>query len=115
MQKTLDLSLELNTIAWNMYAAMALPGSALYKDAIESEHEMPSDYAGYSFHSYNTKPLPTDSLTPEEILSFRDRAFEIYHTNEDFLKKVEEKYGKIAKDNILKMTKIKLKRKILGD
>ena len=35
MQKTLDLSLELCTIAWNTYAVMDLPGSGLYKKAIE--------------------------------------------------------------------------------
>ena len=33
MQKTLDLSTELCTAGWNAYAAMALPGSNLYKDA----------------------------------------------------------------------------------
>ena len=35
MQKTLDLSLELCTIAWNAYAVMALPGSGLYKKAVD--------------------------------------------------------------------------------
>ena len=34
MQKTLNLSKELCTFGWNAYAAMALPGSKLYKDAI---------------------------------------------------------------------------------
>jgi hypothetical protein len=32
-----------------------------------------------------------------------------------FLKLIESKFGKIAADNILQMTKIKLKRKIKGD
>ena len=35
MQETLDLSIELNTLGWNAYAAMALPGSQLYRDAIK--------------------------------------------------------------------------------
>ena len=34
MQKTLDFSLELCTSGWNTYAAMALPGSQLYKNLI---------------------------------------------------------------------------------
>ena len=76
---------------------------------------MPENYAGYSFHEYNTQPLPTEHLTPGENLRFRDDAFTKYHTYPPFLEKIEEKYGKIAKDNIEKMTKIKLKRKILGD
>ena len=115
MQKTLDLSLQLNTIAWNAYAVMALPGSRLYKNAIEKGYRLPEDYTGYSFHSYNTLPLPTENLSPAQILAFRDKAFLTYHKNSSFLKRVEEKYGKISVDNINDMTKVKLKRKILGD
>tara|TARA_R110000824_G_scaffold400651_2_gene608695 strand:- start:6820 stop:8349 length:1530 start_codon:yes stop_codon:yes gene_type:complete len=115
MQKTHDLGKELNTIAWNAYAAMALPGSLLYREALDAGHELPSDYAGYSFHSYNTKPLPTEYLEPHEILRFRDEAWHDYHTSEKFLDRIEERYGTIARNNILEMTKIKLKRKILGD
>jgi|TARA_R110000824_G_scaffold395812_1_gene596794 anaerobic magnesium-protoporphyrin IX monomethyl ester cyclase len=115
MQKTLDLSLELNTIAWNAYAAMPLPGSQLYKNAVESGFDLPEDYAGYSFHAYTTKPLPTDSLTPEEILKFRDDAYLAYHTDAKFLNKVQDAYGSVAVKNIIENTKVKLKRKILGD
>jgi len=115
MKKTLDLSLELNTIAWNAYAAMPLPGSQLYKDAVDKGYDLPEDYAGYSFHAYTTKPLPTDSLKPEEILKFRDEAYLAYHTDEKFLDKVKNTYGDIAVNNIVENTKVKLKRKILGD
>lgn len=115
MQKTLDLSFQLNTIAWNAYAAMPLPGSQLYKNALENGIELPDDYAGFSFHAYNTQPLPTETLTPEQILKFRDEAYVKYHTHKPFLNKVKKEYGNIAVDNILKNTKIKLKRKILGD
>ena len=115
MQKTLDLSLELNTIAWNAYAAMPLPGSQLYKNAVDAGIDLPEDYAGYSFHAYTTKPLPTEDLTPEEILRFRDKAYLVYHNDKKFLEKVKNTYGDIAVDNIIKNTKVKLKRKILGD
>ena len=115
MRRTLDLSKELCSMAWNAYAAMPLPGSQLYKDAVESGIDLPEDYAGYSFHAYTTKPLPTDELSPEEILKFRDKAYLEYHTYKPFLDKVRNKYGDIAADNILENTKIKLKRKILGD
>ena len=115
MQKTLDLSLELNTIAWNAYAAMPLPGSQLYKNAVDAGIDLPEDYAGYSFHAYTTKPLPTKALTPEEILRFRDKAYLIYHNDKKFLEKVKNTYGDVAVDNIIKNTKVKLKRKILGD
>jgi len=69
----------------------------------------------FSFHAYNTQPLPTETLTPEQILKFRDEAYVKYHTHKPFLNKVKKEYGNIAVDNILKNTKIKLKRKILGD
>tara|TARA_R110002020_G_scaffold127977_3_gene286942 strand:- start:1003 stop:2535 length:1533 start_codon:yes stop_codon:yes gene_type:complete len=115
MQKTLDLSLEMNTIAWNAYAVMPLPGSQVYKDAVDRGFKLPEDYAGYSFHAYTTQPLPTDELTPEEILKFRDEAYLKYHTNPKFLEKVKAEYGDVAVNNILENTKIKLKRKILGD
>ena len=58
-------------------------------------------------------PLPTEKLTSKQILSFRDNAFHKYFTNDIFLKKIENKFGILARDNILKMTEIKLKRKIL--
>jgi hypothetical protein len=115
MQKTLELGLSLCTVAWNGYAAMALPGSTLYKNALEKNQQLPSDYTGYSFHSYDTIPLSTDHLTPEEILKFRDDAFQSYHTDKNFLEKIRGRYGEKAVKNIREMTKVKLKRKILGD
>jgi len=115
MQKTLDLSLELCTAGWNTYAAMALPGSQLYKTAILNGYKMPDSYTGFSFHAYDTQPMPTDTLSPAEILKFRDEAYTIYHTNPKFLDRIERLFGKEAADNIKEMAKIKLKRKILGD
>lgn len=115
MQKTLDLSLELCTMGWNAYPSMALPGSRLFKHALDTNFELPKTYSGYSFHAYDAVPLPTEYLTPAEILKFRDEAFLKYHTNKNFLDKVELKFGKMERANIEKMTKIKLKRKLLGD
>tara|TARA_B110000438_G_C15600936_1_gene557941 strand:+ start:12 stop:767 length:756 start_codon:yes stop_codon:yes gene_type:complete len=114
MKKTFDLSLELCTSGWNTYAAMALPGSQLYKKAIENKYKLPDDYEGYSFHSYETQPLPTDSLKPEEILEYRDTSYKNYHTYKPFLNKINKKFGKEALKNIENMTKVNLKRKILG-
>ena len=92
---------------------MALPGSELYKDALDKGHNLPENYEGYSFHSYNTIPLPTKSLEPFEILKFRDDAFKKYYSYEPFLDKIEKKFGAKARQNIIKMNKISLKRKIL--
>lgn len=115
MKKTFDLSLELCTSGWNTYAAMALPGSYLYKNAIEKGYKLPDSYSGYSFHSYNTQPLPTEYLLPEEVLAYRDECYIQYHNYKPFLDRIENKFGVIAKENIIKMASLRLKRKILGD
>ena len=113
MQKTLDLSIKLNTLGWNGYAATALPGSELYKIALDKGEKLPETYDAYSFHSYNTLPLSNENLTSAEILYFRDEAFLKYHTDENFLDKALKKFGKKSIDNIKKLTSIKLKRQIL--
>lgn len=115
MQETLNLSLELCTSGWNMYAAMALPGSQLYSRALEKGYPLPQDYAGYSFHSYDTLPMPTEHLSASEVLSFRDQAFTAYHTNQRFLDRIGQKFGSKAVQNIDEMTKLNLKRRIVED
>ena len=115
IEKTFNLSLELCTAGWNTYPAMALPGSQLYKDSIEKNVKLPETYEGYSFHSYETLPLPTETLSPKEIVSLRDEAFIKYHTNKNFLELIKKKFGLQAANNIIEMTKTKLKRKIKGD
>jgi radical SAM superfamily enzyme YgiQ (UPF0313 family) len=113
MQKTLELSKELCTFGWNAYAAMALPGSQLYKNAIINGTPLPTTYEGYSFHGYDTLSLPTNTLTSAEVLAFRDKAFDEYHSYAPFQERVKAKFGQVAVDNINEMLKVKLKRKIL--
>ena len=115
VKKTFDLSLELCTAGWNTYGAMALPGSFLYKKALDEGKQLPDTYEGFSFHSYETLPLSTEKLSAKEIITLRDEAFNQYHNHKPFLNLIEKKFGKEAAKNIVDMTKIKLKRKIKGD
>ena len=115
MQDTLDLSIELCTSGWNAYAAMALPGSQLYADAVAKGHKLPQNYSGYSFHSYDSVCSQTDSLEPWQILKFRDEAFNKYHLNEKFLDRIKNKYGQKQADNIKEMCGIKLKRILIDE
>jgi radical SAM superfamily enzyme YgiQ (UPF0313 family) len=115
MEATLKLSLELCTSGWNMYAAMALPGSQLYKRALEKNYQLPDDYDGFSFHSVNTVPMPTEHLTAAEVLQFRDMAFTNYHRNEAFLTRIMNQYGPTAVESIKQMTKVEIKRKIVEE
>ena len=41
IKKTFELSLDLCTTGWNTYAAMALPGSQLYKEALKNNYDLP--------------------------------------------------------------------------
>ena len=113
MNRTLQLSLELCTTAWNGYPAMALPGSQLYKEARKKGYELPATYAGYSFLGYDTVPLPTDHLTPAQVLEFRDHAFVTYHSAPRFQEKVRRRFGSKALENINKMLEVKIQRRLL--
>jgi anaerobic magnesium-protoporphyrin IX monomethyl ester cyclase len=115
MQETLDLALELNCEHANFYAAMALPGSPLYKEAVENNWELPQTFDEFAFLSYDCKPLRTKSLTGAEVLKFRDEAWHKYFSHEPFLNLIENKFGIQSRKNIEAMSQIKLKRKILGD
>ncbi len=115
IKKTFDLSVELCTSGWNTYAAMALPGSLLYKQAVEKGLELPKSYSGYSFHAYDTVCLPTEKLKAWQILKLRDEAFINYHTNPKFLERIKTRFGNKAEQNIKEMSKIKLTRKIVEE
>tara|TARA_R110000824_G_scaffold87273_3_gene215223 strand:- start:1252 stop:2772 length:1521 start_codon:yes stop_codon:yes gene_type:complete len=115
MQATLDFALENKTEMTNMYCAMAYPGSPLHLTAKKKGWKLPETYAGYSQHSYETLNLSNDNLSAKQILAFRDNAWMTYHTDPSYLKLLEDKFGPKAKENVEKSTKIKLKRKLLGE
>jgi hypothetical protein len=99
----------------NVYAAMALPGSQLYKTATENGYQLPAEYTGYSFHSYDTLPMQTEHLTAAEILKFRDNFYIKYHSASKFQERLLLKFGEVAVNNVNKSLKIVLRRKILED
>jgi len=115
MQDTLDMSMELNCEFANFYSAMAYPGSKLFLDALNEGSQLPETYVGYSQHSYETTPLDTKHISAAEVLKFRDEAFTKYYKNEQYLDMIEHKFGLGTRQDIEKMTEIKLKRKLLGD
>ncbi len=115
MQQTLDLALELNTEMANMYPCQALPGSPIYRQALRNGWKLPDSYAGYAFLSYECEPLATRHVGAAEVLRFRDDAFHTYFTNPAYLALVERRFGAQQRANVEDMTKIRLKRKLLGD
>ena len=115
MQSTLDFAMETMSPMVNFYCAMAYPGSPLHIMAKKKGWKLPKNYSGYSQHAYDTLNLSNDNLTSKEILAFRDKAWNDYHTNPKYLKSLEDRFGLHARKNVEDMTKIKLKRKLLGD
>ena len=112
---TYSFAEETNSEMVNFYCAMAYPGSPLHLDAKKRKMQLPSTYSGYSQHSYDTQNLPSNTLSAKIILKFRDEAWTKYHTNSKYLSLIKKKFGLKAVENIKNMTKIKLKRKLLGD
>jgi radical SAM superfamily enzyme YgiQ (UPF0313 family) len=116
MRATLDLALELNTEWANFYCAMAYPGSPLYTFAKEKRWPLPDDaegpgWIGYSQHAYDTLPLPTDSLTAAQVLDFRDRAFQDYFKNTNYLAMLKGTFGSRVVTHVQEMCDRKVHRR----
>jgi len=94
---------------------MALPGSPLYLEAKKNNWELPQTFDEFAFLSYDCKPLRTKCLSGAEVLRFRDEAWQKYFTHKPFLELVENKFGIQSRQNVEEMSKINLKRKVLGD
>ncbi len=115
MNETLDLAIELNCEHTNFYPAQALPGSPLYLFAKQQNWDIPKKYEEFAFLSYECKPLRTKHLSALEVLKFRDDAWHKVFADTNFLNLVDKQFGALAKKNVEDMSKIRLKRKILGD
>jgi len=113
MQETVALAMELNAEHTNLYPCMALPGSPLYRIAVEQGTQLPADFSGYSFHSYECVPLPTKHCTAGQVLEIRDRAWLTTTLNPDYLALVAEKFGAAQVASIQKQAGIPLKRRLL--
>jgi radical SAM superfamily enzyme YgiQ (UPF0313 family) len=120
MQEALNLAIELLPEFPSFFAAMAPPGSDLYNEAKKKGIPLPDDeggpgWIGYSQQGYEFLPLPTEKLSAADVLAFRDYAFEVYFKNPRYLSYIESRFGKEAREHVELMTRIRLKRKILGD
>lgn len=106
-----------NNFEWiNIYPAYAYPGTPLYDEYIEKKYiEEPKSWESYSLYGYEGSALPTKYLSPAEVLKFRDDVFTEYFTSPSYLKMIEAKFGAKTKSHIMDMTKVRLKRRVLGD
>jgi anaerobic magnesium-protoporphyrin IX monomethyl ester cyclase len=107
MQETLALAMELCTEWANFFIAMPYPGTEMYQKADQSQ--LPEEWEQYGFFAPNAKPLPTKTLTSEQIIQFRDAAFYLYYSNERYQNMIEEQFGK--KQYIQEMLQRRIGRK----
>ncbi|MGD9849836.1 MAG: radical SAM protein [Nitrospirales bacterium] len=116
MEETLSLAMELNAEWANFYCAMAYPGSPLHRLARQEGWALPEDpggpgWLGYSQHSYDTLPLPTETLTATEVLDFRDAAFTKYFTSPSYLTLLDGKFGERVRRHVEDMTAHTIRRR----
>lgn len=116
MRSTEILAHEINAEWANMYCAMPYPGSALHRIAGEHGWQRPEDpggpgWIGYSQHSYNSMPLPTETLPYTAVLDFRDAAFLRYYARGEYLKMLSLKFGFNAVEDVAKMLSMGMPRR----
>lgn len=115
MRDTLDLAKTLNCEFANFYSAMAYPGSPLYGMAVANGWALPESWSGFSQHSYDCQPLPTEKLSAAEVLKFRDDAFHEYFANQRYLDMVTQRFGWDTRKHIQEMARTRLSRKIVDE
>jgi len=115
MQETLELAKELNCEYTNFYVAMAYPGSKLYEQAALGNLPLADSWLGYSQFNYETQPLPTKYLSPDEILRFRDNAFVEFYNGSHYQDMILDKFGAETLQHIKDMLKHRLKRRLLEE
>ncbi|MBL8723517.1 MAG: cobalamin-dependent protein [Planctomycetes bacterium] len=93
MRQTLDFAKQLNTEFANFFAAMAYPGSQLYREALQRGWPLPAGWDGYSQHSKSCLPLPTRHVDGPTVLAFRDAAFQEYFRNKAYRSHAERTFG----------------------
>ena len=117
MQTTLTLAEQLNTEWANFYCAMAYPGSPLHRIAQKKGWRLPEDpgghgWIGYAQHAYEALPLPTETLTYQEVLDFRDDAHLRYFSRPEYLSMIDSKFRHTARRDVEQMLALgKPKRK----
>lgn len=114
MKETLRLAEELNCQYSNFYVTMAYPGSLLYEDSLARGIRLPETWGGFSQFSPDTVPLPTKYLKPEEVLRFRDEAFQSYHSSSRYLSMIRERFGDGTVRHIEGMLQYRLPRRLLS-
>lgn len=112
MQQTYDLALECMPDFANFYVTMAYPGSPLHAET--PPERLPATWRGYSQHNDDCQPVGTDTLSPADVVRFRDTAFREFYGNRKYREHLNWRHGQEALDDVDKMLSYRLPRKLLG-
>lgn len=93
MQSTIELACDMNADYSNFFLAMAYPGTSLHELARKKGYPLPEKWGQYGFFAPDAVPLRNEALSVEDILDFRDRAFETYFTGARYQNRVREVFG----------------------
>ena len=111
MRQTLEEAERHNFEFFNIYCAMAYPGSKLYERALAEGWPLPEAWHGYSQLGAETLPLPTRRLTSAQVLRFRDEAFRRYHSRPEYIEMIRRKFGPEVVEHIREMLKVRITRR----
>lgn len=125
LRETYNMAVALNGAFANFYCTQALPGSALYREALANGYPLPErlggpGWIGHAQYGYDTEPyFVGDALTPAQILQFRDWAHVNYYRRPEYRAKFlsDPKFGEVALRNIDEWVANigKLKRRIVEE
>ncbi len=110
MQYNLSRAMQMGLDMANFYSAMAYPGSELYQQAVDNQMDLPQSWLGYSQHAYECLPLATNYLGADQVLAFRDHAWQAFHTDPVYIRHLKEKFGDKTALAMEKMTQYRLPR-----
>ena len=83
--------------------------------AVDKGWDLPETWSGYSQHSYDCRPLPTEKIAAADVLEFRDNAFHEYFAAKRYLDMATQKFGIDTRRHIEEMSEARLKRALLND
>lgn len=110
MQQTLEMVQEFNFEWFNAHVTMPYPGSRLYEEAVRQKASLPKKWDDWGQYSEGLMPLPTKYVSAEEVLRFRDRAFQQYFSRPEYLKMIGERFGPGAVEHVKEMLMHKIRR-----
>jgi anaerobic magnesium-protoporphyrin IX monomethyl ester cyclase len=109
MKETLDLAVELNCEYANLYCLTVYPGSKLYDEMKSRGVDLPARGDEFAQMSPRFKPVPTKNLTAQDVLRFRDQAFNDYFGSERYQSMMRARFGDAVVGEIKDMLKIDIR------